>query len=175
MTQDQKKLTTPKLLTHEWITVLSLLGFLLLLTLIVTFFSSSSHDTLNPHYLVDQKIEVYIEGAVEKPGVYQVDRGTPLKAILEEAKPLKEAYLKKINLEKKLKKKWQVISIPKSEMITVYIQGAVENVGPITLPKGSTFQDLEAYVQFKESADRDILKRKRKLKASETITFPAKK
>lgn len=89
---------------HEWLAVLffcSLLFFIVVSSHALRVFAPITEAA--PHYLVDQEIEVYIEGAVERPGVYKLPRGALLKELLSQAKPLPTANLKKFKSESKLR------------------------------------------------------------------------
>lgn len=103
---------TPKRLpTHEWFAIVIIIGLLFTLTLITMFSNNNSDVALGiPHHVVDQEIVVFIEGAVEKPGPYQVRRGTLVQDVVELAKPLPDANLKALKLERKVRKN-QVIKV----------------------------------------------------------------
>lgn len=55
-----------------------------------------------PHYLVSPYIEVSVKGAVTKPGVYQVTKGTLVEEVIKMADPLETANLKNIKLDSKI-------------------------------------------------------------------------
>lgn len=110
---------SPSLPVHEWIAVLLIVVMLSVLVSVVTY-SSVSHidDEIGlPHHIMPE-IQVTVEGAVEKPGSYQVKRGTTLQEVLDLAKPLHDADLSRLKPEKKVRS-GQVIKIspqkPKKE------------------------------------------------------------
>lgn len=55
-----------------------------------------------PHYLVKPYIEVTVAGAVEQPGVYQVEKGTLVEEVIQMARPLESAKLDSIKLDSKI-------------------------------------------------------------------------
>lgn len=112
MAQASKSDPELRLPIHEWFAILLLIGLLFGLTLI-TLYSKNAilNDDFGPaHHIVSQEIVVYVEGSVEKPGPYYVKRGTLVKEVIDLAKPLPEANLGKLKLDKKVRKN-QVIKI----------------------------------------------------------------
>ena len=55
-----------------------------------------------PHYVVSPYIEVTVKGAVAKPGVFQVTKGTLVEEVIQMAEPLETANLKTIKLDSKI-------------------------------------------------------------------------
>lgn len=55
-----------------------------------------------PHYLVSPFIEVAVKGAVAKPGMYQVEKGTLVQDVIQMAEPFETANLKRIKLDSKI-------------------------------------------------------------------------
>lgn len=93
----------PALPVHEWLAIISILTILAIFTccaLLGPINISSVED--KPHHLVEMQIEVTIEGAVEKPGTYQLERHATLKDLLTLAIPKKEAQLGRLKLTRKL-------------------------------------------------------------------------
>lgn len=100
---------------HEWLAIVMIIGLLLSLTLITLYSNNTSQvDTVGaPHYVIDQEIEVIVQGAVENPGSYQVKRGALIHDVIALAKPLPEANLKSIKQDRKVRK-GQVITVKSS-------------------------------------------------------------
>jgi len=90
----------PSLPFHErfmaWL-VISVLLFLIALNII--FDESTMPLTESEHQLVNPFVEIVVEGAVEFPGIYQVKKGVLIQEVLDLAKPLPEANLKRIKLD----------------------------------------------------------------------------
>lgn len=107
-------LSKPKhLLIHEWVLAWTLLAIISALSLF--FFlnreSTFSEELVPPHYIVDNEIEVFIEGAVKKPGKYRIKRGSSVKELITLAIAREDADLSKVK-ERPLKRKNQKVKIP---------------------------------------------------------------
>ncbi len=165
----------PFLPPYEWLAIISIILFIGTLSLGVLVFpnsgNSNSNPPLPPHYISDQTIEVVIEGAVTHPGVYKLTRGAKLQELLEKAKPLELADIKKLKVNKVLRT-GQVIKVPQIKTITISIKGAVKSAGTITLAKGTRVSDLIEKLEFIDGADISKLKKKRLLKDGEEIHVP---
>lgn len=142
------------------------------LTVVALFFG---HDTTvtqtqtAPHHTLAQEVEVTVEGAVEKPGSYQVQRGATLREVLSQAVPTRHADLKRLKLDKTVRQ-GQVIKVPEYQMIAVHLKGAVVSPQTLSLPKGSRLSDLIPLLEFEPDANVKQLQKKRRLKDGETIT-----
>lgn len=166
----------PQLHVHEWLAVVAIVGFLLLLTLIVICRGGNTHifvENEGRHYLKPQTIDLYVDGAVAKPGSYQVKAGTLTKDVIAMAEPLPEADLRKIRPASKARNGQSYI-IPKRATITISISGAVQTEGPLTIPKGTRLNELTQFTQLKTTADLDKINRKRYLKDNESLYIPEK-
>nr|WP_166154567.1 hypothetical protein [Neochlamydia sp. AcF84]NGY94419.1 hypothetical protein [Neochlamydia sp. AcF84] len=128
----------------------------------------SSRKYSEPHHLYNRLQTVRVEGAVELPGLYNVEKTATLANVLEQAKVLLEADLGKISLNKKVKNS-QLIKVPYKEYITVKVEGAARKTGPLTILKGTLMEELIKLIEPLEKADVGRLKRKRKLKDGEII------
>ena len=106
--------STPSLRIHEWLAVIIIVSLLIVLTLITHFSESKPVITNHPHYIVDQKIEVFVEGAVEEPLRLIVTKGTRVEEVLEKVKLLPEADLSKLKLQAKVRR-GQHIRIPQKK------------------------------------------------------------
>lgn len=160
----------PSLPAHEWLAIVFIISLMAVLCLVAISYRESSlpEVTSEPHYVIDQEIEVFIEGAVENPGTYKVKRGALLQEVLILAKPTTNADLRRIKLQSKVRQ-GQSVKILTLPMITIHIEGAVNNPGSMTLPKGTRLCDLIEKISFQENADLKKLQKKRKLKDSEVI------
>lgn len=174
----KKTNSTPQLYVHEWLAVVAIVGFLLLLTLIVIFRGSGSHildekKDARLHYLKPQTVNVYIDGAVAKPGSYAVKAGTLIKDVVAMAEPLPEADLRKIRPAVKARN-GQSCTVATRPAITIYISGAVQAEGLHTIPKGTRLCEISNHIALKPTADLDKMNRKRYLKDNEKIFVPEK-
>lgn len=55
-------------------------------------------------------------------------------------------------------------------MITIYLEGRVFNKGAVTIPKGTTLQELAEKIEWLEGADKQPFLKKRKIKNGEIFT-----
>lgn len=160
----------PSLMVHEWLAIATIIGFLGMLTMISVSRSTAPLpvDTETPHHIIDPFITVSIAGAVELPGSYKVKKGALIQEVLEQAKVLPEADLKRININAKLRN-GQSLYVTKIEQLTIYIQGAVQTPGPVLVPKGTRLIDLAKFAAFNENANLKPLQKQRRLKNNEVI------
>lgn len=162
---------------HEWLAVAALSTLMLLLAVIAVWNRTQTLPTTSssksPHYLLPQEIEVTVEGAVEHSGHYKLKVGSRVKDLLEIAKPLPEANLKKIKMESQLRE-GRLLKVPFTEMIVVHIKGAVKQEGELKIKKGTRLVDLLEIVNFSENADLEPLQKKRRLKEQEVIEIKIK-
>ncbi len=101
------------LLPHEWLAVITILAVFVSLTIMTQFMHPSERIEVSshPHYVVDPEITVYVEGAVAQKGFFTVKRGTLIREVLEQAKPLPEADMRRVKLRSKARDS-QVIKVP---------------------------------------------------------------
>lgn len=132
--------------------------------------STQSVSSEKGHYITPITIEVTVEGAVEHPGPYSLQKNAPLRELLDQAKPLPLADLKRMNLDSKLRQ-GQVVHVKSKEMITIYLEGAVLVPGAHQFPKGTKLSDLKDQALFLPQADLHVLNKKRKLKPNEVLTI----
>lgn len=101
------------LFVHEWLAVVVVISLSLAITFL-THFSNSDPLTATrdpPHHVISQKIEIYIEGAVDRPGRYAVARGAHVEEALKEVELLPEADITKLKLHSKVRR-GQHIRVP---------------------------------------------------------------
>lgn len=167
-------MSSPKLPFHEWI-IIFLIIVLMLSLAVVTHLRDQDPlpETGHAFSLYSDTYKVTISGAVSKPDTYILKKGATLKVLLDLAEPLPNADLSKVNLKRKLKDE-ETFYIPSKKLITVYLEGAVANQGPLHLYEGSSLQDLLQNVEFLPNADKRSLKKKRILKDEEIVVIPAK-
>ena len=155
---------------HEWMIVLFLIGILALLTGVSH--SCSSNAIADPekpaHEVVKTDIEVFIEGFIEQPGKYVVKRGTTLKELLERAKLKPHADLRRLNLQRVLKK-GQKIKVAGFKMIQVILNFEDGAKKELEVKKGTKLCDLPEIYSFEEGINLQKLKKKRLLKEGEII------
>ncbi len=109
----QKIDSPPQLHIHEWLAILVILSVLAVLTLITRLTDDGAMPTTRdpPHYVVDQRIEVFVEGAVEKPMRLVVIRGALIEEVLQQVQLLPEADTSKLKLKSKVRR-GQHIRVP---------------------------------------------------------------
>ncbi|KIC72776.1 hypothetical protein DB42_CT00500 [Neochlamydia sp. EPS4] len=154
---------------REWVVIICLILFMIVLTCLThkhRFLSSRKYS--EPHHLYNRQQTVRVEGAVEYPGLYNVEKTATLANVLEQAKVHLEADLSKISLNKKVNNS-QLIKVPYKEYITVRVEGAVKKRGSLTVLRGTLMEDLIKLIEPLEKADVGRLKRKRKLRDGEII------
>lgn len=165
---------TSKLPIYEWLIIVLLLLILFVLIMIAYVRQEKAlPPTATPYELVKSQFEVTIQGAVSKPGTYLIKKGSLLEEAIELARPLPEADLRSFRRYSKVRD-GQKINVPTKQMITVTLEGAIENPGPIQVPKGSRLEELIPYLQFTPEADVKKIQRKRRLKDQEVIHVPQK-
>lgn len=157
-----------KLSTPEWFAILSIIIAMLTLCIVTSLRGPEIPQEIMAKEVASvQEIEVTVTGAVSNPGAHNIPKGSTIQDLLVVVQPLPEADLTHLILEKKLKNH-QKIQIPKTT-ITVFLEGAVIQPGPLTLPTGSRLESLIDTIAFEDHADLKSLKKKRKLKDGETI------
>ncbi len=159
-----------KLNNSEWMVVLSLILLLFTLTWVThrNNLSLLSRDYSEPQFILDPQIQVRVEGAVEYPGVYIVERGALVQDVLIKAQPTNQADLKRLSQNKKVRD-GQTLKIPSKEYISIQLKGAVEKPGVIVVAKGTLMHELPTLVKFSPGANLNKLQQKRKLKEGEVI------
>lgn len=163
----------PSLLVHEWVAVALIIGFILMLTIISRpspYSDLQVSRTAQP--IISNQLTVTIDGAVAHPGKYTLNKGSTLQDLFAEAIPLPTADLKVFKTSRKLRE-GQNIYVPREELVTVYLQGAVKQPGAHQFPKSTRWIDLKDKDLFATNADLKSLEKKRKLKAEEVISIPA--
>lgn len=161
-----------KLPWHQW-----WVGYALILTILffvlVSQFSRAGlfrQEVGTPGYLKSRYFEVTVKGAVQFPGTYVLPKGTDMKRLLQRAKAHPEADIDSL-LEGSKLYDGQVVKVKKRAMITVYLQGAVENPGGYRLPKGSRAKELKKVARLLEGADPAPLLTKKKLKDGQVVAI----
>lgn len=156
----------PSLRPSEWILTLSLL-----LVIASLFAIANLHSRLFKQALEISFVEVSIEGFVSKPGAYSIQVGTPLEEVLRKAKPKPLADLKGIDLQTRVKEAMHLVIAPLAEL-TICLEGAVLESGPVRVPVGARLCDLKAFGS--SEADSAFFKKKRRLKEGEKVVIPSK-
>jgi hypothetical protein len=160
----------PTLGVFEWLALTTIIGLLGMLTA-VSFIRTekpSLVDLESPFMLVNPEVAVNVEGAVESPGSYRLKKGSLVKEAIALAKLMPDADMRKIKLEAKIRP-GKKIHVPKIQMLTIHLQGAVEECGSLQVPKGTRLNDLVKIAKFHADASLETLQKKRLLKNNETI------
>jgi hypothetical protein len=159
---------------HEWIALLAISSLLFIIFLLGRQGESEASSAGEPHYIASQHCEVTVKGAIEIPGVYVLKKGASLQDLLDVSILSCNADTARLKLNSKLRQ-GQSVTVPKQELVTIYIEGAVKHPCTKTLPKETRVQDLITMLDMEADADLRIFKRKRRLKDGETIHIPQKK
>lgn len=167
--------TTEFLKTREWVIVIFYLAMMFTITLITQVIVPKERPTHQiEHVLRSNMIDVSITGAVEAPGLYKVPKGSTIKDLLALAKPLTKANISKIKLGTHLSQ-GRHVRIPEREMVTVRIEGEVEESVTIKVEKGTKLKELFDFVAFTETANPNALLKNRPARDGETIKIPKKR
>jgi hypothetical protein len=136
-------LTNQSLKFSEWLLVIS---FLILFATLFLFSKLHQHYRLSDPALQNFPptviVELTVEGAVLKPGVYSVESGTPLGAALKKAKPDRSADLALFDLMRPIVSS-ETITVPVFERLTIHIEVAPGTFVPIQMPLKSRTSDLK--------------------------------
>lgn len=160
---------------HEWLIIVLLIVTLLMLTFITFIWNKSElPPTTVSHALSNELVQVTIQGAVKKPGIYEFPKGANLKQLVATAEPLPEANLERLKMNSKLRD-GQLVKIPLQRWINIKLEGAVAHPGTIKVKQGTLLEDLVDFVQFQPDADLDKLQKKRRLRDEEVIIVPKRK
>jgi hypothetical protein len=93
-----------QLYPHEWMAIMVIASAMGILTLIAqTNWVRPLPADVAPHYIVDQTIVVFVEGAVEFPGRYEFQKGAKIEEVLELVKPFPGAKPLRYRPEAKLR------------------------------------------------------------------------
>lgn len=130
---------------------------------------SQRHPLFSSPTLPAGQLAAEIEGCVRHPGLYYFEQGSTLNDLLEKGGPLPEADLKGLR-RKSLLKNGQLLFIKERPLITVFLEGAVENPGPRQVRKGMRRFELLATETLLEGATLSSVKGKNQpLKENEIL------
>lgn len=169
--------------TSEWILSMSLFGFLLSLLIISKITSFRDLDRIKeirPAKAAIEILSVEISGCVQKPGVYQLLKGTTLRLALRKARPKPFADLSRVlelnsscylEVDTILEESCR-IEIGALEEVRIQVEGFVRETLSLVLPAGSRICDLKNRVELTPEADQTFLRRRRMLKDGEVVKVP---
>ncbi|WP_068467006.1 SLBB domain-containing protein [Candidatus Protochlamydia phocaeensis] len=162
----------PHLPFHEWLIICLLIMALILLSFLTLIKNKAELPPVHSvHELSSQTIQVSVKGAVARPGEYELKKGAKLKELLELCAPLSDADLSQLKPTGKLRD-GQSIHIPLQEWLTIYVEGAVNQNMILQVKKGTQLKDLVDKIDFSPDADKEKMKKARRLKDQETINVP---
>jgi hypothetical protein len=102
----------PQLHVHEWLAVSAICGLIAMLALLAFVKGDERPEySDSPHQLIASTIDIYIEGAVSRPGIFNMPKDAVIQDVLQRAIPLPEADLKKVKSQARIRR-GQVIKIP---------------------------------------------------------------
>lgn len=160
--------TPTRLRPSEWLFTSTLLLILAALILIANI--QARRFSVDPS-LAPPPVAITIDGLVSKPGTYLIELGTPLSEVLRKARPKRFADLSAIDPSLRITTPLQLHIAPLTHL-TIHLQGAVQQPGPLTVPVGTRLSDLKKLTSLSKSADLAFLKKRRLLLHEETIVIP---
>lgn len=167
---------TSFLFVHEWMIVILFCLLLCILAILAysrqpsSFTSSKSYQQLQ----ITPLLKIKIEGAVAKPALYQLPKGSLLIEAITLAEPLAAADLSFLKANDRLEQN-QTVIVPEKKWITIYVQGAVEGPGLLEVLEGTSYEDLLDLLSFLPDADyRALKKKKKRLREGETVQISFK-
>lgn len=128
---------------------------------VIRFQNSSAHLAGNGEAKENRVIEIFIKGAVYRPGHIRAQKGVCLRKILQKAKPTLEADLAGLFLNKPIMVS-KTVYVPRLEYLTVTLKGAVLLPGVYKIPLGTRICDLnKTGVLFTKRCKKFLRSRKR--------------
>lgn len=101
-----------ELYLYEWFALLVIVGAICTLAASAYLIAPPlTHAVGPPHHLIDNTVEVFVQGSVQFPGPRSVPRGSTIQDVLDAAVPLSDANLTRLNLQGKVRTN-QVIKVP---------------------------------------------------------------
>lgn len=158
--------------SSEWVlatTFLLLLGSFIVIAKVNAYRAKIALEA----FPVQEEIFLTIDGAVKKPGKYQVQPGTSIEAILRKARPALDADLKSLPFMDKIDRSLH-ITVNKLDEIRVNVTGAIAESADLLLPPGSRICDLKSKIIFTPETELRFFRRKKLLKDGDKIEVPKK-
>lgn len=119
-------------------------------------------------------LSVHCMGQIKEPKTISLAYGATLLDLLAHLELTEEADLAKLVLEERLKNGQNVI-IPRKNVMSLYVTGAVVKAGLVFVPEGIRFNQLKRHLDLQPEADLAIFRRrKRRLIEGETIHIPSR-
>lgn len=144
----------------EWLLTFSLVVLLLSLVLIAKIQSS----LMNPPEIVVRMVEVEVDGAVAKPGLYSIEEGTPFQELFHRVKPHFFADLRGYDLGQPIEADL-MLHIEELKELKIEIDG----IGSYSVPIGTRVCDLRKIIPALAGIDKKKFKSQRRLKEGERI------
>lgn len=172
LTKSSKSLK--RLTVTEWSGVFFFIGIFIILTFLTHSRNSfmREEDVERSHFLYNQVVEVYVEGAIKNPGLYEMKKGDTLEDLFHQVELTDGADTRKLKLKSKLRH-GQVVKVPARQIIRIELEGAVVKKGEYAIPKGTKRNQLATYVEFMPEADLSNLQGAKPLKNGEKIVIPS--
>jgi|GEM_PF-5412329 len=156
---------------HEWFFLIAIFGIILSLSLFSYFSSQNTSHLLDSEKFFIQeseKITIDIQGEVEKPGLYNVVKGSYLIEGVLRSKPKRFANIDEISKDKKIFES-MTVKIGILEFVSIELKGAVKKPGKFLLPIKTRLSDLAKMDIFLSDANLLSLKSRRYLKNHEVV------
>lgn len=155
----------------EWALAGSLL--LVLLSLFVVAKIQAKHCSKGTDSISIALVTIQIAGFVERPGVFEVARGTPFEEVLRKARPKRFANLRGLDPMSPLLQSME-LTIEPLQSLRVQVQGAVAKPELIEVAPGTRICHLKQIISLAESADLTFFKKRRLLADGDVIDIPEK-
>jgi len=152
----------------EWLLTFSLLSLLFSLFVIAKLQSGTLDQSEVPPIPM---VKIEILGSVSKPGEYLVEKGSPLRAAIQKAKPTPFANLREFDLAQPVEAS-QVLELRELSEIVVTVDGALEQITQLRLPPKTRVCQIKRQLSLLPEADLAQFKSRRYLKDGEKITIP---
>lgn len=158
---------------YEWIFVLVLCGSIFTI-IIISWINHRKSEELVCNFSKHKLLNIKIDGAVKKPGIYCFSQGVTLESILKKARPVRFANLDEFDLKKRIYNSTSY-TIKQRESIKVFLKGAVLSEKVLEIKPGTKISSLKKKSLYLENADLTVLKSSRALKHNEEIFIPFSK
>lgn len=145
-----------------------------ILFLLVTFTALAFGQKHQRLHKIQPTLKVHCFGAIKEAKTVELAHGSSLSDLLAQVELTEEADVAKLVLEERLKN-GQFFVVPRKHQMSLYITGAVRQVGLVFVPEGIRFNQLKRYLDLSDRADLAVFRRRRRLlKEGETIHIPSR-
>ncbi len=118
------------------------------------------------------EVVVTIKGYVRNPGRFILEKGASLGDALALARPYGDSDLRRFDVTKPVQKP-RTLTIKERARVNIFISGAVQNPGELSVYKGTRFCDLPDWMALSTEADPSFFTKKRSVKEGERVNVPS--